>query len=505
MAIKKTAYIEVKESGLDELNYKVQKVEASFKDVKTEAKAAGNSVEDVTKNGGAIAILDKLTGGLASSFRDSYEATKLFNFSLKGTKTALIATGIGAFVVALGVVVAYFDDIVEFVKGTNKKLEEQNKILGLTRDLTDRRLKFLQEQKQYNDEYGISNEKIIEQEKKLLKEKALSLQLEIKNLETQYLKEASLTRQQTLWEEITNQAPKVTVEELKVEAERKKKILDLKQDLKDTIRLYDDLGAVVVTGAPKPPKPPKSPDDKREKVKSVSSLQSPEEILAESEAQIAAVDEAFNNLFNLKKWQDEQLIGLNKETKEKIANDSGIIEAKMTEDKKVNADKQKRIDYIKLQNQQDLIYAVGDSMSILSNILGAETGKGKAIAVAGALIDTYASIAGQLRAFSKVPIPGYAIAQSILTGLAGFASVKNILAVQVPNSGGAGAGAGASTPSIQSIAPSFNVVGQSETNQLGQAINNQQNEPIKAYVVSTDVTLQQQMDREIETSATFGR
>ena len=503
MAIKKTAYIEVKESGLDELNSKVQKVEASFKDVKTEAKAAGNSVEDVTKNGGAIAILDKLTGGLASSFRDSYEATKLFNFSLKGTKTALIATGIGAFVVALGVVVAYFDDIVEFVKGTNKKLEEQNKILGLTRDLTDRRLKFLQEQKQYNDEYGISNEKIIEQEKKLLKEKALSLQLEIKNLETQYLKEASLTRQQTLWEEITNQAPKVTVEELKVEAERKKKILDLKQDLKDTIRLYDDLGAVVVTGAPKPPKPPKSPDDKREKVKSVSSLQSPEEILAESEAQIAAVDEAFNNLFNLKKWQDEQLIGLNKETKEKIANDSGIIEAKMTEDKKVNADKQKRIDYIKLQNQQDLIYAVGDSMSILSNILGAETGKGKAIAVAGALIDTYASIAGQLRAFSKVPIPGYAIAQSILTGLAGFASVKNILAVQVPNSGGAGAGA--STPSIQSIAPSFNVVGQSETNQLGQAINNQQNEPIKAYVVSTDVTLQQQMDREIETSATFGR
>ena len=72
-----------------------------------ESKKVASEFENVTKNGGAIAILDQLTGGLASRVRDTFEATKLFNFSLKGMRTALIATGIGAFIVALGLVVAY--------------------------------------------------------------------------------------------------------------------------------------------------------------------------------------------------------------------------------------------------------------------------------------------------------------------------------------------------------------------------------------------------------------
>ena len=73
--------------------------------------------EEVTKNGGAIAILDQLTGGLASRVRDTFEATKLFNFSLKSMRTALIATGIGAFVVLLGTVVSYWDEITDFITG----------------------------------------------------------------------------------------------------------------------------------------------------------------------------------------------------------------------------------------------------------------------------------------------------------------------------------------------------------------------------------------------------
>ena len=90
--------------------------------------------EEVTKNGGAIAILDQLTGGLASRVSDSFEATKLFNFSLKGMRTALIATGVGAFVVALGVIVTYWDEITDFISGASKKLQEyidkQNQLLG---------------------------------------------------------------------------------------------------------------------------------------------------------------------------------------------------------------------------------------------------------------------------------------------------------------------------------------------------------------------------------------
>jgi hypothetical protein len=53
-------------------------------------------------------------------------------------------------------------------------------------------------------------------------------------------------------------------------------------------------------------------------------------------------------------------------------------------------------------------------------------------------------------------------------------------------------------------APNFNVVGASSTNQLAQTIGNQQQQPIKAYVVANDVTTQQGLDRNIVQSASIG-
>ena len=71
------------------------------------------------------------------------------------------------------------------------------------------------------------------------------------------------------------------------------------------------------------------------------------------------------------------------------------------------------------------------------------------------------------------------------------------------------AGAGGSTPSIQSprgasaAAPSFNIVGQGGTNQLAESIGNQEKQPIKAYVVSGDVTTAQSLERNIVSSASI--
>jgi hypothetical protein len=79
-------------------------------------------------------------------------------------------------------------------------------------------------------------------------------------------------------------------------------------------------------------------------------------------------------------------------------------------------------------------------------------------------------------------------------------------AVYVKTPGGGGGSApsmsagGASAPA----APSFNVVGASSTNQLAQTIGNQQQQPIKAYVVANDVTTQQSLDRNIISSASIG-
>ena len=67
----------------------------------------------------------------------------------------------------------------------------------------------------------------------------------------------------------------------------------------------------------------------------------------------------------------------------------------------------------------------------------------------------------------------------------------------VSSGGGGGASAQAQTPS-------FNIVGQSGTNQLAEAIGTQESKPIKAYVTSNDVTTAQGLDRNIVQGATIG-
>ena len=57
-------------------------------------------------------------------------------------------------------------------------------------------------------------------------------------------------------------------------------------------------------------------------------------------------------------------------------------------------------------------------------------------------------------------------------------------------------GTEAAPPATES-APSFNIVGASGRNQLAEAINALQQTPMKTYVVSSDVTTAQQLDRSI--------
>ena len=66
----------------------------------------------------------------------------------------------------------------------------------------------------------------------------------------------------------------------------------------------------------------------------------------------------------------------------------------------------------------------------------------------------------------------------------------------IGQAGGAGAG--------ESQAPVFNVVGQSNVDQLGRAISGARSEPLKAYVVASEVSNQQDLDNKIIQSATLG-
>ena len=60
------------------------------------------------------------------------------------------------------------------------------------------------------------------------------------------------------------------------------------------------------------------------------------------------------------------------------------------------------------------------------------------------------------------------------------------------------------TPGSSTMPPAFNIVGQSDTNQLADAIGGQEQQPIQAFVVSSEVTTAQELDRNIIDGASIG-
>jgi hypothetical protein len=158
------------------------------------------------------------------------------------------------------------------------------------------------------------------------------------------------------------------------------------------------------------------------------------------------------------------------------------------------------------QKEKDAKVALLDAYSSILNsaadLAGRDTAAGKALAVASATISTYTAIAKNLAAFAGVPIPGYAIAQAIATGVAGFAAVKNILAVKVPNSGGGGGGGGSMpTMSLPTTRPSsgFTMLGNEDplrtTNEGGM---------VRVFVTESDITTSQNRVSSIQAKATIG-
>jgi hypothetical protein len=99
-----------------------------------------------------------------------------------------------------------------------------------------------------------------------------------------------------------------------------------------------------------------------------------------------------------------------------------------------------------------------------------------------------------------IPIAGFAI-QAI--GI--VSSIRSAMRTAKESASDAGGGGGAvpsiSTPATPSgggsVQPAFNIVGQGGSSQLAEAIGGQEKQPLKAYVVSQEVTTAQSLDRNI--------
>jgi len=198
-------------------------------------------------------------------------------------------------------------------------------------------------------------------------------------------------------------------------------------------------------------------------------------------------------------------------TDEAVKNEMLLALQKDYNDKldKLNEDSSKKeAQWSEWTTEQKLNYAKNGLAGLAQN-LGKETAAGKAAAVASALISTYQGAQDSYASLAKIPVVGPALgfAAAAAAVAAGMANVKAITSTKTPQTAGLGGGSSPSVarPSAPSSAPpAFNIVGASDTNQLAEAIGGQSQQPVKAYVVSNDVSTAQELDRNIVQGASIG-
>jgi hypothetical protein len=141
--------IQAFEGGLALIGVESDKVQEALLRVQS-VMALTQGINGVMEAGDAFAILGKKAG-----------------VALKGIKTELIATGIGAFVVALGTVVAYWDEISEAVSGVSSEQKALNKLTAKNQEISNKTLEDYENQNFVLKLQGKSDKEILKGKIKL--------------------------------------------------------------------------------------------------------------------------------------------------------------------------------------------------------------------------------------------------------------------------------------------------------------------------------------------------
>ncbi len=219
-------------------------------------------------------------------------------------------------------------------------------------------------------------------------------------------------------------------------------------------------------------------------------------------------------------------------------------EAQAEEDEKDRERKEKKAEenaeivQKEIELEKSRVEAKEQALDQISNIFGAESNMGKAALIAkqllaakemlidlgvikskatktivtanmdaaksGTAIATGAAETAKIGFPQNIPmLIGYAA-----TAAGIFSSIKSALSTTKNVAGKYGSGGGSANllnppTATASVPPAFNVVGASDTNQLADAIGGQSQEPVRAFVVSNDVTTAQSMDRNIVDGASI--
>jgi hypothetical protein len=179
-----------------------------------------------------------------------------------------------------------------------------------------------------------------------------------------------------------------------------------------------------------------------------------------------------------------------------------LTEKQFTEAVRANSDARIKIDQAEVNAKLQNASQIAGLLSGLSNLIGKETAAGKGFAVASATIDTYLSAQKAYQSMVGIPVAGPALA-AVAAGVAiagGIKNVREIVRTKVPGGGGnvSAPNISASAPAVTSAVPQ---IGTSPVTALGTMMQNQP--PLRAYVVESEVTGTQRRVADIERRAGF--
>lgn len=462
---------------------------------------------------------------------------------------ALIATGVGAFAIALGLIVSNFDAIKEAVLKAIPGLANVGKIFsGLVEKVTD----FV----------GITNEadRALEKFTKTSARRKEGLESELKVLEASGAGEKELSQKR---KEIINTDLNVLRQKLKttgeLSTEEAKKFRELKTDLVVIDAKYNK--SVIDENAKRHEKVAQQNKEARDKElaaekkrlddlrkgaedarteyeKNQSRINAEDENLAnrnadkflsDQEKEIEATQAKYDKLYQERvkfggdlagveearqeelakiqeKYDQQSLEQLSNTAEETVQTNRATLQMQVADEKKATEAK-KKLSQEESKAKMLAAQTTADTLANLSNLLGQETAAGKAAAVASATISAILSAQKAYESTIGIPFVGPVLAP-INAGLAlasGYKSIQNILAVQVPGqSGGGSAPSLGSGPSAGAGAPIAPRAAEPVPTSLDQkSLNSISNVVTRAYVVESDITGSQKRIERIEKASRF--
>lgn len=614
---------EATNSSLDNLGKSAKKAEGNVESASKGMKKLADSGVDAKEGvDGAVTVLDQFTGGMAGMITNvargfmsfGKQAVKAFRAAITGAsgmRKALIATGIGAIIAAVGTLIAYWEDLMSWFGWGSEATEEQT---ARTERLAEATEKAKEAQNEYNkaisaaqgtadasaislgvyleavndvtkaeedrlfaldklkeagvitedidlanaESLGLLNDRVRENieltfaraqanaaAQYLEKEMIRLYEIEAENAQrAEILKQFTDLTEGTGLEVFTEVAARQErVDAMNLEANARKNILRAQENYKKAIEellplegknaeQQEEVRKRLERRAKTDEAVAQALKDRQDAEEKYQELlrKSKEAEVAEAQSLLVEMSKALDSLYEEqltdkerelnavadKYYQLEQYYRDDAETmkfieeqKQKDLNDIRERYRKEDQDKEDLNREQKKAAI--LQMTKDTL----DAVAALSDAFAGEDEEQqrrnfniqKALSAANVTISTIEGAQNAYTTAQKSPItpffPAYPAIQAGLATAFGIAQLQQIRKSQFQGGGDptapSSAGGGAGTP-MAGTTPSFNIVGGSGANVIAESLSKT---PIKAYVVGSEVTTQQELDRKQIKSATL--